>query len=211
MYSLTLSHMRLRRRIGIGVVSALIVMLLAGQSVIAQAKPAAEGAADAANASQTAKLFDDICYSTLPELQPIANLAKKDKWQPITGLALKAYAPEVPPDLLKAWSFRVNGVKYRASISSGPVDTTLQSAFPAFAKARAFACSLILPGRVAQSAMDEALQKLVGRAADERYDSGLFKVHFWSGVTEQLAALMYHYRPKSGAPGGLISFVVLKK
>lgn len=162
-------------------------------------------------ANQSAKLFDDICYSSLPDFMPILKLAKNQKWNPITGAALKAYAPDVPPDQLKAWWFLVDGAKFQVSISSGPADKALQEVLPAFAKSRAFACSLILPGRTAQPAMDRALQTLVGRPADESYDAGRFKVHFWSGITDQLAALMYHYKPKSGAPGGLISFVVLKK
>lgn len=188
--------------------------MLATQSSISAQTSNVESSKEAGQsdeASQTAKLFDEICYSTLPDFLPILERAKKQKWKPITGAALKAFAPEVPPDQLKAWSFLTNGIKYQISISSGTADKALQESLPAFAQSRAFACSLILPGRIAQPVMDAALQKLVGRKADESYDVDRFKVDFWSGITDQLAALMYHYKPKSGAPGGLISFVVLKK
>ena len=172
---------------------------------------AEDAALNAEKANRVAKLFDEICYSNLPNLDPIARLAKTRGWKPITGNALKAHAPEVPPDLLKAWSFLDQGVKFRVSVSSGPVDQTFAKAFPAFAKSNAFACSLILPGLVPQSVMGTALTKLVGRPADESYDQTPFNVNFWSGITDELAALMYHYKPDSGRPGGLISFVVLKK
>jgi len=189
---------------------ALICTLAPNKDVAAQPVASSESP-DTKQANQTAKLFDDICYSNLPEFRPIINQAKKQKWTPITGDALRAFAPEVAPDQLQAWSFLKDGVKFQISISSGPADKALQEALPKFANARAFACSLILPGLSAQSAVDQAVQKLIGRPADERYEAAPFKVHFWSGITDQLAALMYHYKPKSGAPGGLISFVVLKK
>lgn len=173
------------------------------------------GAEEASSPTEKAKhysqLFDKICYSTLPDMTPIMRLAKKDGWTPITGKALEAYAPEVPPDQLKAWSFTDSGAELKISISSGPVDDTLKSVLPAFANARASACSLILPGQVPQKALEPALNALVGRGADETYPQDPFNVHLWSGVTEELAALLYYYRPKSGRPGGLISFVVLKK
>ncbi len=194
----------------VAVLVCALVCALAPSRYLAAETTRADKISEAEQANQTAKLFDDICYSNLPEFLPITKLAKKHKWKPVTGNPLKAYAPEVPPDQLQAWSFLKDGVKFQVAISSGNADKALQDTFPAFGKSRAFACSLILPGRIAQSAMDQALQNLVGRRADLRYDAGLFKVRFWSGITDQLAALMYHYKPKSGAPGGLISFVVLK-
>ncbi len=200
-----------RRRHVLSVVTWTVVCALTEPFTAAAKQDQAESAGEIEQATQYAKLYDDICYSNLPDFSPIMARAKKQKWKAITGTALKAYAPEVPPDQLKAWSFLVDGVKFHVSISSGPADKALQEAMPAFAKSRAFACSLILPGHVAQPVMDDALQNLVGRPADAHYEVDLFKVHFWSGITDQLAALMYHYKPKSGGPGGLISFVVLKK
>lgn len=157
------------------------------------------------------KIFDDVCYSNLPDLAPILTLAKQKKWKAITGLALQAYAPSVKPDKLQAWSFEEGGSTLRVSISTAPVDKALAEALPGFAKSRAFACSLNLPGREPQTKIDKALENLVGRQADEKFDQGPFKVRFWSGITDEIAALLYYYAPKSGNPGGLISFVVLQK
>ncbi|MCH9764921.1 MAG: hypothetical protein K0U34_02870 [Alphaproteobacteria bacterium] len=192
---------------------ACALALIAG--VVTVATPiscfAAEPTAQSDKADAYTKLFDEICYANLPDLAPILGLAKDRHWTPLTGKALKAFSPEVPPEDLKAWSFLKDGKKLHVSISSGPVDEALAKALPAFAKSRAFACSLNLPGVVPQRDLEKALQTLVGRVADESYDQAPFKVNFWSGITDELAALMYHYKPDTGRPGGLISFVVLKK
>lgn len=161
-------------------------------------------------AQRNAQLFDEICYANLPDLAPILELAKQNKWTAIKGPALKAYAPEVTPEKLKAWVFEDGGIKMRVSISVGPVDDHLKAELPTFKNAHAFACSLILPGLAAQKDMRAALQNLVGRPFDETYDQAPFKVEVWRGIAQDLAAMMYYFKPKSGAPGGLMSFIVLK-
>lgn len=162
-------------------------------------------------AHQLAQLFDEICYSTLPDFEPIYERAKDGAWSPITGKALAVFAPEVKPDVLKAWSFAHGKATLKVSVSSSPVNQALADALPDFANSMAYACSLNLPGIVSQADLTNALQQLVGRTADETYDQDPFKVDFWSGITDDLAALLYHYKPRSKQPGGLISFVVLKK
>lgn len=165
----------------------------------------------APSAQSLAKLFDDVCYTPLPDFTAIRAMAKKNGWTAITGDELQKFAPEVPPDVLEAWRVTLSGQPVSIAISSSPIDQQLAKAFPDFATARAFACTVIPPPVTSSEDMNKALRALIGRDRDESFENAPFTVHLWSGVTDTMAALLYHYQPQSRPHGGLISFVVLKK
>lgn len=184
-----------------------------GLAMLVACLPAAaqDNAAPKTTPENIAKLFDEICYSSMPDFAPVATRAKSENWTAITGNALQAYRPSAETDYIRAWSFKHHGQTIRIALSSSPVDPPMAQILPAFGKGRAYACSLILPGAHAQDAMAAAMKQIVGRAPDETYPEPPWTVDFWSGITDDIAALLYHYRPKSGRRGGLYSFVVLKK
>lgn len=194
------------------VVSLFVVVFTAAvHPTTIKAEPAKNSPDAVSAAKRFTQIFDEICYSALPDLAPVISAAKERNWTPVTGSALQAFAPEAPATTLQAWSFTEAGSKLQIAISSSPADAALAEALPAFAKATAFGCSLILPGTVPPATLETALEKMVGRAPDESFHQKPFNATLWSGITDELAALLYHYKPDSGHPGGLISFVVLKK
>lgn len=164
-----------------------------------------------AGAARTVALFDRICYETTPDFSKIEHQASQDKWKAVTGDALKAYAPQGKAELLKAWTFQDMGQTFHVSIARSVLDSEMKQAMPAFANGQSYSCSLNLPGKAPSKDIAEAMHSLIGRGADESFDQPPFAVQFWSGVTEDLAAMVYYYQPKSGKPGGLLSLVVLKK
>lgn len=165
----------------------------------------------AAGAERTVALFDRICYETTPDFAPLLARAKSEKWKPLKGKRLKAFAPDAPTSDLKAWQFNDLGRTFFVSIITGDVDQPLQEAMPAFAKGKAASCSLNLPGRTPVTDISKAVQALIGRPPDDSWDQSPLTANTWIGVTDDVAALVYHYFPKTGKPGGLLSVVVLTK
>jgi hypothetical protein len=183
--------------------------LLVGNGSIAVAQKSS--LPEQAGAERTIALFDQICYETTPDFSPLLARAKSEKWKPLKGKRLKAFAPEAPTSELKAWQVKDRGGSFFVSIITGDVDPPLKEAMPAFANAKAASCSLNLPGKTPVAEISKALQALIGRPPDDRWDQAPLTANTWIGVTDNVAALVYHYFPKTGKPGGLISVVVLSK
>ena len=172
------------------------------------ATPAAAGPA----ATHVVGLFDRICYANMPDIDEVETLAANAGWEAVTGSDLDAYRPAAEPEVLKAWSFSEDGANFSLAVTKSAMDDQAKTDFPEFSDGINVACSLILTSsEAASAAIGAELEKLVERKADSTYDEGPFDVSAWSGGNDQLHVLLYHYAPKSGAPGGLLSMTVFLK
>lgn len=157
-------------------------------------------------------LFDRHCYSRLPDLAGLEVHATENKWVALSGSKLDAFRPAVEPKVLKAWTFSEASNTYTVTVTASDMEEKSKSDFPNFADATNYACSLLLPGdKIKSPEIGIAMEKLIERKADETYDEGPWKVSAWSGQTDELLVLVYHYAPKSGAAGGLLSMTLFQK
>lgn len=188
--------------------SALTLFASAALLASTLAAPAEAGPA----ATHVVGLFDRLCYANMPDIDEVETLAMNAGWEPVTGSDLDAYRPAAEPEVLKAWSFSDEGATFSLAVTRSAMDDQAKADFPAFADGINVACSLILTSSEAPSAsVGTELEKLVERKADATYDEGPFEVSAWSGGNDALQVLLYHYAPKSGAPGGLLSMTVFQK
>lgn len=156
------------------------------------------------------QLFDRICYSTMPSLSAVE--AQATSWRPITGAELDTFRPSVATDVLKAWKFEAEGGTYSVAVTRSPMDEQSKADFPKYKDATNFACSLVLPtDKPAPGVIAAGMAKLVERKPDAAYEEGPWSVSSWSGGNDKLFVLVYHYAPKSGAPGGLLSMTVFQR
>lgn len=202
----------MNRRRRTNTVPAFAAMLkLAG--LVALSAPGLAGAAIAEQAASHATgLFDRLCYSTMPDIDAVETFAADGQWQAVTGGDLDAFRPAAEPEVLKAWTFSDEGASFSLAVTKSPMDEQGKADFPAFADATNFACSLVLTATEASpGAVGAEMEKLVERAADATYEDGPFDVSAWSGGNEQLQVLLYHYAPKSGSLGGLLSITVFQR
>ena len=157
------------------------------------------------------RLFDRLCYSTMPDIAAVEAQADAS-WQPVTGADLDAYRPSVPPEVLKAWRLDPASGGYAVAISKSPMDEQSKTDFPNYADATNFACSVVLPAdKTPPTAIGAGMQTLIERKPDATYEEGPWQVSSWSGGNEKLLVLLYHYAPKAGTPGGLLSMTVFQK
>lgn len=177
--------------------------------IVALAAPSLAYAQDGAAAS--VRLFDKLCYATMPEIGSV-EAQTNSTWQPITGKDLDAFRPVVAPEILKAWKLTAAGSTYSLAITKSPMDDQSKADFPKYADATNFACSLILPAdKTPPASIAAEMQKLIERKPDAAYVEGPWAITSWSGGNDRLLVLVYHYAPKTGSPGGLISMTVFQK
>lgn len=159
-------------------------------------------------AEHVVSLFSRLCYDAMPDLEAV-EAAIDPAWQPLTGADLEAFRPSADTTLLKAWNIMDEARAFSLAISSGPMDEQGQADFPAFSDATNFGCSLVLKATEAPpGAIQAGLEKLLQRKADETFDQGLLQASAWTGGSDGILVVLYHYWPKSGAPGGLLSMTV---
>jgi hypothetical protein len=182
--------------------------VLAVAIVAASAGFAGGARADAASVSA----FDEHCYAVMPDIAAVEAKAASEKWTALEGKELDAFRPAVEPQVLKAWTLDVAGKEHTVAVTQSAMDDQSKSDFPAFADATNFACSVLLPTDGAPPAeIGAALETLLTRKPDDAYDEGPFKVSAWTATTDKLMVFVYHYSPKTGHPGGLLSMIVFKK
>lgn len=162
-------------------------------------------------AAHVVGLFDRLCYANMPDIDEVEALAMNAGWEAVTGGDLDAYRPTAEPESLKAWRFSEEGSNFSLAVTRSAMDDQAKADFPDFADAANVACSLVLTStEAASAAVGAELEKLVERKPDTTYDEGPFGVSAWSGGNDQLQVHLYHYAPKSGAPGGLLSMTVFQ-
>lgn len=188
------------------VITATIVALLPGW-----AGPAHSGAAEN-RAARYVALFDAACLEPMPDLGAVESVAEAQAWTPVTGEALAAYRPPVPPKFIAAWTLKDDGQDLSVSVTESDLDDQSKADFPDFADGQSYACSLVLPAdRTKPDDVTAALTALLTRPSDTTYDEDPWTVIHWSAVTAERTVLVYHYRPRSGQAGGLLSLVMLEK
>lgn len=165
-----------------------------------------------AGAARYVALFDAACLEPMPDLGAVAAVAQAQAWTPVTGDALAAYKPPVPPTSIAAWTLKDNGQNLSVSVTASELDAQAKSDFPDFADGQSYACSLVLPpDRTKPDDVTAALTALLTRPHDTSYDEDPWTVIHWSAVTPERTVLVYHYRPRSGQAGGLLSLVMFEK
>lgn len=179
--------------------AALIGMLALTTSAFAQGLPAKPGPA------RTAKMFDLVCLSKLPNIKAIAALATANKFAKLSGDALKRFQPQVPADEFHGWQFTDFGAKFTLLVTRSKPDKQMKAEIPDFANSVNYACSLLLPNRFDKNAVLAALAKIIGRKGDETWDQGAMRIHAWKAQTKKLYIQAFHYAGKARANSSLLS------
>jgi len=161
--------------------------------------------------ARTAKMFDLICLSKLPDIKAIASLAASNKFAKLEGNALAPYRPQASVDELHGWRFTDFGATYTLLVTRAKPDAQFKAQMPAYANSVNYACSLILPDRFAKVAVLAALGKIIGRQRDETWEQGPMQVHSWKATTDKFFIQAFHYAGKARPNSSLLSATIFVK
>lgn len=187
---------------GLAAVAGMSVFLAVSQTALAQAAP---------GAVRTVTLFDKLCYEMVPNLSALQKHAAGLKWAPITGEQLQRLKPAATPSVLKAWTFNDLGVRFRIAVTQSAMDAQAKKAFPTFASAQVYSCSLFLPARSSRASIAAAMRTLMKRKPDDSTTRGNAVFDTWQGQDQKRRVIINHIGAKSGRPGGLISVSLMIK
>jgi len=191
--------------------SSILRAVAVGAALVITTPVFAEGLPAKPGPARTARMFDLLCLSKLPDIKAIAGLATANKFTKLQGKALAAYRPQAPVDQLHGWQFKDFGATYTLLVTSGKPDARFKAEMPAYANSVNYACSLILPNKFAKAAVLAALGKIIGRKRDDTWEQGPMLVHAWKATTDKFFIQAFHYAGKKRPNSSLISATMFVK
>ena len=97
-----------------------------------------------AGAARTVAMFDIFCFSQVPDIDAIANIAKGN-FDEVVGEERQKFAEGGPPGELRVWKYVDFDQEYVLTTLQSRPDEAMKAEVPQFADATSYACSLLLP------------------------------------------------------------------
>ena len=183
---------------------AILVALLSMSTASAQDTNAGE-------ATDPVYLFNEICYTQVPGVDQIQDMATRFAWEPMSDKDIERFASVKTPSYLRGWDIRMEERIYRlALVQSAPQDSFIET-FPDLANATATSCSLVLDGRDSADTIFERMQVLVGKDPVTRdVEEGTDLTTTWAGGNDTVKVFVFMKSDKTGRANLLNVTLVLE-
>jgi len=137
-------------------------------------------------------LFNEICYTQIPDVAKFDDMATRFAWEPMGGEDLERFSSVKTPTLLKGWDFLLEERIYRIGlVQSAPRDSFIET-FPDFADAVATSCTVVLDGNDSAETIFERMNVLVGKEpASKDVSDGDLLTTTWSGGNDTVIVLVF--------------------
>ena len=189
--------------------AAMLVLCLISSPAFAQTK--AEAAAAQARNPDPVFVFNRVCYSQVPNVQAIENLATQLAWRLLAKDLLQDFDPEKRAETLLGWQAQVGERLFQIGVTQGPVPAKMRESFPKFANGKATSCSMVLDDQQPASEFLPNMQRLAGKepiASD--VEEGRLRTTTWAGGNDEVKVFLFAKAPPTGN-GGLLNVTVLTK
>jgi len=155
--------------------------------------------------------FVRVCYSQVPRLQGIRNMATQLGWVPLAGEALEPFAKGSGADIVEAWDVEIEGRSYRLGLVQGPLTAALKEDFPTLADARVTICTLTLDSVESNDVVADEMQELVGKPpASKDVEDGAHRVTTWTGGNDTVKVFLVN-KALETEQGGALSVTLIAK
>lgn len=137
-------------------------------------------------------LFNEICYTQVPNVAQIQDMAERFAWGPMGGKDLERFTSIKTPTILEGWDIRLSQRIYRLGIvQSEPSDSFIQT-FPDMADGVATSCTMVLDGQDDAQTIYERLNVMVGKEPTTRDvpDDQLLTTT-WSGGNDSIKVFVF--------------------
>lgn len=159
----------------------------------------------------TVSVFNQICYSKVPSLQAIRDMALELAWKPLDNDDLAAFGNKDNLVSLEGWDVQVGEKFYRVGISTAPVAEEAQKLFPGFENGVTTSCSMVLDGSDPNEQIAAGMQNLAGK---EPASSGVEEEDLltttWAGGNEDIKVFLFNKMTKA-ENGGVLAVTVITK
>ncbi len=187
-----------------GQLSALIV----GTGIMAMASTAF--ASEQASEIDPVHVFNEVCYSKVPVVDAIREMATRLAWNPISGDDLKRFTALQNPDLLEGWDMQIGERLFRLGVVQSPPAGGMEQTFPEFADGTATSCTLILDGQDDPEILAVRMQTLAGKDPESsNVAEGSLNTTTWAGGNADFKVFLFSKLDAIG--GGLLNVTILAK
>lgn len=191
------------RRLAIASALVVVTMQATGSGVRAQ------GPVD--DEADPVFVFNKVCYSQVPSIGAIRDMATRLAWQALEKSDLKPFSPDPDPEVLEGWDVQVGKKFFRLGLVRTAVSDKFKQAFPDFADGAATSCTLVLDGGSDAVKVSEGMQKLAGKEpASKDVPDGEFRTTTWAGGTENYKVFLISKAAAAGETG-LLNVTILAK
>jgi len=156
-------------------------------------------------------VFNKVCYSQVPSIVAIRDMATRLAWQALEKSDLKLFSPGTEPDVLEGWDVQVGKKFFRLGLVRTAVSDRFKQTFPDFADGAAVSCTLVLDGGSNAVEVSEGMQKLAGKEPASRdVPDGEFRTTTWAGGNENYKVFLISKAAAAGETG-LLNVTILAK
>lgn len=156
-------------------------------------------------------VFDKVCYSQVPSVTAIRDMATRLAWQAIEKTDLKAFSPDPDPEVLEGWDVQVGKKFFRLGLVRTAVSDKFNQTFPDFADGTATSCTLVLDGGSNAAQVSKGMQKLAGKEpASKDVPDGEFRTTTWAGGNDDYKVFLISKAAAAGETG-LLNVTILAK
>lgn len=166
----------------------------------------------AAEQIDTVYTFNEICYTKVPNIAAIRDMALKLAWKPLDNDALSAFGDKEALTVLDGWDVQVGEKFYRLGITQSALPDSAKEAFPEFAEGMTTSCSMVLDGSDTREQIAINMQTLANKEpVSTGVDEGDLVTTTWAGGNEDIKVFLFNKASKLEEGGVLAVTVITKK
>ena len=156
-------------------------------------------------------IFNKVCYSQLPELRDIRDMAIGMAWEAMGGEDLKRFTQVENPAVLEGWDVRIDKRIYRLGIIQNPAEGKLAENYPDFAEGTITGCTLVLDGSDDADIVLERMNLLARKdPVSEKVAEGDLFTTTWAGGNEDFKVFLF-YKSDAENKANMINVTILSK
>ncbi len=156
-------------------------------------------------------VFNRICYTQVPNVQAIQNMALDLAWRRMGGDDLRQFTTIEKPDTLDGWDAQIGERIYRVGVVQSGLTDSMKETFPALADGKATSCTMVLDEEHDAALFSRNMQTLAGKEpASKDVEEGNLRTTTWAGGNDELKVFLVSKAEASGK-GGLLNVTVISK
>lgn len=137
-------------------------------------------------------LFNEICYTQVPDVRKIQDMAKRFAWGPMGGEDLESFTTIKTPELLEGWDIRLAQRIYRLGIVQSAPNDAFVKTYPDLASATATNCTMVLDGRDDAQTILNRMNSMIGKGPTSlEVPDGEVLTTTWSGGNDTVKVFVF--------------------
>ncbi len=157
-------------------------------------------------------LFNEICYTQVPNVEQIQNMATRFAWSPMGGIDLEQFTALENPDVLKGWDIPIEKRIFRLGLVQSAPAAEFVANFPSFANGQTTSCTLVMDGRDAAEVILERMNALTRKAPlTSDVPEGNLLTTTWAGGNDDVKVFAFLKTDAANGSANLINVTLVTR